>query len=126
MIDLIAYKKRMHINGEDKDKYSLRINPKGRLDFDKMCALIAERTTLTDYEVKFALAEVMQVIIENIEIGRGTELGPLGSIELSVKADAVDTEEELNKKLIEKTKILYKPSKDIKKALKEVKYKIEK
>ena len=70
MIDLIAYKKRMHINGEDKDKYSLRINPKGRLDFDKMCALIAERTTLTDYEVKFALAEVMQVIIENIEIGR--------------------------------------------------------
>jgi hypothetical protein len=50
----------------------------------------------------------------------------LGSIELSVKADAVDTEEELNKKLIEKTKILYKPSKDIKKALKEVKYKIEK
>ena len=95
MIDLIAYKKRMHINGEDKDKYSLRINPKGRLDFDKMCALIAERTTLTDYEVKFALAEVMQVIIENIEIGRGTELGPLGSIELSVKADAVDTEEEL-------------------------------
>ncbi|MBR4301298.1 MAG: hypothetical protein IKT84_05215, partial [Bacteroidales bacterium] len=56
----------------------------------------------------------------------GTELGPLGCVELSVKADAVDTEEELNKKLIEKTKILYKPSKEIKKALKEVKYKIEK
>ena len=91
-----------------------------------MCIDSRTHYTLTDYEVKFALAEVMQVIIENIEIGRGTELGPLGSIELSVKADAVDTEEELNKKLIEKTKILYKPSKEIKKALKEVKYKIEK
>ena len=125
MIDLISYKKRMHINGEDKDQYSVRINPKIRMDFDKMCALIAERTTLTDYEVEFALGEVMQVIIENIGIGRGTELGPLGSIELAVKANAVDTEEEVNKKLVEKTKIIYKPSKDIKKALKTVKYKIE-
>lgn len=125
MIDLISYKKRMHINGEDKDQYSVRINPKTRMDFDKMCALIAERTTLTDYEVEFALAEVMQVIIENIGIGRGTELGPLGSIELAVKANAVDTEEEVNKKLVEKTKIIYKPSKGIKKALKTVKYKME-
>lgn len=125
MIDLISYKKRMHINGEYKDQYSVRINPKTRMDFDKMCALIAERTTLTDYEVEFALAEVMQVVIENIELGRGTELGPLGSIELAVKANAVDTEEEVNKKLVEKTKIIYKPSKDIKKALKNVKYKIE-
>ena len=125
MIDLISYKKRMHINGEDKDQYSVRINPKTRMDFDKMCALIAERTTLTDYEVEFALAEVMQVIVENIGIGRGTELGPLGSIELAVKANAVDTEEKVNKKLVEKTKIIYKPSKDIKKALKTVKYKME-
>jgi predicted histone-like DNA-binding protein len=95
------------------------------MDFDKMCALIAERTTLTDYEVEFALAEVMQVIVENIGIGRGTELGPLGSIELAVKANAVDTEEEVNKKLVEKTKIIYKPSNYIKKALKTVKYKME-
>lgn len=126
MIDLIKYKKKMHINGEYKDKYSLRINPKSRLDFDKLCALIAERTTLTDYEVKFALAEVMQVVVENIELGRGTELGPLGGIELAVKANAVDSEEEVNKNLVEKTKIIYKPSKEMKKALRDVKYKIDK
>ena len=73
-----------------------------------------------------SVAAVKEVIVDNIRIGRGTELGPLGCVELSVKADAVDSVEELNKKLIEKTKIIYKPSKDIKKALKKVKYKIEK
>lgn len=116
----------MCINNEKQDKLFLKMVPQERMSFNDLCALIAERTTLADYEVEFALAAVKDVIIDNIRIGRGTELGPLGSIELSVKADAVDTEEELNKKLIEKTKILYKPSKDIKKALKEVKYKIEK
>ena len=126
MIRITSYKKTMCINNEKQDKLFLKMVPQERMSFNDLCALIAERTTLTDYEVKFALAEVMQVIIENIEIGRGTELGPLGCVELSVKADAVDSVEELNKKLIEKTKILYKPSKDIKKALKEVKYKIEK
>ncbi|MEE0917893.1 MAG: hypothetical protein UIQ67_06275 [Bacteroidales bacterium] len=124
MIDLIGYKKRMHINGEDKDQYSVRINPKTRMDFEKLCALIAERTTLTDFEVAFVLAEVEQVVIENIEIGRGTEIGRLGSVELSVKANAVDSFEELDKNLVEKTKIIYKPSKGIKEALRNVKYKV--
>jgi predicted histone-like DNA-binding protein len=126
MIRITSYKKTMCINNEKQDKLFLKMVPQERMSFNDLCALIAERTTLADYEVEFALAAVKDVIIDNIRIGRGTELGPLGSIELSVKADAVDTEEELNKKLIEKTKILYKPSKDIKKALKEVKYKIEK
>ena len=126
MIRITSYKKTMCINNEKQDKLFLKMVPQERMSFNDLCALIAERTTLADYEVEFALAAVKDVIIDNIRIGRGTELGPLGSIELSVKADAVDTEEELNKKLIEKTKILYKPSKDIKKALKKVKYKIEK
>ena len=126
MIRITSYKKTMCINNEKQDKLFLKMVPQERMSFNDLCALIAERTTLADYEVEFALAAVKEVIVDNIRIGRGTELGPLGSIELSVKADAVDTEEELNKKLIEKTKILYKPSKDIKKALKEVKYKIEK
>ena len=126
MIRITSYKKTMCINNEKQDKLFLKMVPQERMSFNDLCALIAERTTLADYEVEFALAAVKDVIIDNIRIGRGTELGPLGSIELSVNADAVDTEEELNKKLIEKTKIIYKPSKDIKKALKEVKYKIEK
>ena len=126
MIRITSYKKTMCINNEKQDKLFLKMVPQERMSFNDLCALIAERTTLADYEVEFALAAVKEVIVDNIRIGRGTELGPLGSIELSVNADAVDTEEELNKKLIEKTKILYKPSKDIKKALKEVKYKIEK
>ena len=126
MIRITSYKKTMCINNEKQDKLFLKMVPQERMSFNDLCALIAERTTLADYEVEFALAAVKDVIIDNIKIGRGTELGPLGCVELSVKADAVDTEEELNKKLIEKTKILYKPSKEIKKALKEVKYKIEK
>lgn len=124
MIELVGYKKTMSLNGEKKEKVFVKANLPHRMDFEKLCALIAERTTLTDFEVAFVLAEVEQVVIENIEIGRGTEIGRLGSVELSVKASAVDSFEELDKNLVEKTKIIYKPSKGIKEALRNMKYKV--
>ena len=52
-----------------------------RLNFDKMCDLIAERTTLDSSEVDFVLSVLQDVVIENLEIGRGVELGKLGNIE---------------------------------------------
>ena len=70
MIELVGYKKTMSLNGEKKEKVFVKANLPHRMDFEKLCALIAERTTLTDFEVAFVLAEVEQVVIENIELGR--------------------------------------------------------
>jgi predicted histone-like DNA-binding protein len=124
MVELIRYQKTLYSHGEKKEVFFLRMDPSARLDFDKMCNLIAERTTLTAYEVEFVLSELHDVLIENIEIGRGIELGRLGSIEPSVKATAVDSLEELNLKTLKKATLVYKPSISLKKALKNLKYKI--
>ena len=55
--------------------YYLRLARRQRLDFEKMCQLISEHTTLNMYEVEFVLSVLQDVAIENLQLGRGIELG---------------------------------------------------
>ena len=110
---------------EDKVVYHLVIARQERLDFEQMSKLIAERTTLSEYEVEFTLSELQSIIIENLQLGRGIELGRLGCIEPSINVTAVEKKEDINLKTIKKTRLIYKPSKSIKAALKNLKFKIK-
>ena len=110
---------------EDKEVYHLVLPGRSRLGFEKMCDLISERTTLNTYEVEFVLSVLQEVVIENLEIGRGIELGRLGCLEPSLNTTAVENKKDINLNTIKKTRLIYKPSKSIKAALKNMKYSIE-
>lgn len=97
----------------------LKISPISPLKFDKMCELIAERTTLSSNEVGFVLGEIKDMIIENASIGRGVDCGPLGVFVPSLSAKAVEDEKDLNLKTVRKINIVFKPSLKIKKAFKD-------
>lgn len=112
-------------NEDDKEVYHLVLPGRARLEFDKMCQLISERTTLNAYEVEFVLSVLQDVAIENLQLGRGIELGRLGCIEPSLNAKAVDNIDDVNLNTIKKTRLIYKPSKAIKAALKNMKYSIK-
>lgn len=125
MLRLIAKKQMVHENGLSKEKFFLRLYPVRPLEFDDMARLIAERTTLTEHEVQFALGELQDIIVENIRLGRGVKLDKLGSIHPSLSSKAVDSLKEINLSTVKKLRLIYKPSVRIKKALKEVKMSID-
>lgn len=124
MIQLIPYKREIYSHGERKTVHALKLNPVHPMDFDVLAKLIAERTTLTEYEVEFVLSELQTVMIENLELGRGVKFGKLGTFEPSLKAEAVENEQELNLSTVKKVNIIYKPSLEIKKALKKLRMRI--
>ncbi|MDY5738289.1 MAG: HU family DNA-binding protein [Candidatus Onthomorpha sp.] len=124
MIQLIPFKRMVNVNGETKQMYALRLNPVQPVEFDVLARLIAQRTTLTEYEVEFVLSELQTVMIENLELGRGVRFGRLGTFEPSLKAEAVESEKELNLSTVKKVNIIYKPSLEIKKALKSFRFRI--
>ena len=126
MIPLGIVEKKISDEGDLKTMYYLSVLRQERLDFDQMCELIAERTTLSVYEVEFVLSELQDIAIENLRIGRGIELGRLGCIEPSINVTAVENIEDINLKTIKKARLIYKPSKAIKSALKKLKFKIQK
>lgn len=124
MIQLIPYKREIYSHGEKKTVHALRLNPVQPVEFDVLARLIAQRTTLTEYEVEFVLGELQTVMIENLELGRGVRFGRLGTFEPSLKAEAVEKENDLNLSTVKKMNILYKPSLEIKKALKSFRFRI--
>ncbi|MBO7200004.1 MAG: hypothetical protein J6V54_01265 [Bacteroidales bacterium] len=126
MVRLSIFRKKIAKNGELKPMYYLTFYGAERLNFEKMCDLIAERTTLDSSEVDFVLSVLQDVVIENLQIGRGIELGKLGCLEPSMHATAVEDLKDINLKTIKKSHIIYKPSIEIKKALKNLKYRIDK
>lgn len=126
MVNLIPKSQEVYKYGELQTVHFLQIARADRLEFEKMCQLIAHRTTLTEYEVEFVLGEVQKVIIENFNIGRGTKLGPLGNVEISLEAESKECAEELDLKTVKRMKLLYKPSIRIKHALKKVQFRIKK
>ena len=123
-IPLEIVEKKISNVGNLETMYYLSIMRQERLDFEEMCHLIAERTTLSAYEVEFVLSELQDIAIENLRIGRGIELGRLGCLEPSLTAAAVDNINDINLKTIKKTRLIYKPSKAIKAVLKNMKYSI--
>jgi predicted histone-like DNA-binding protein len=78
MIELDICKKNLYSHGEKKIKYYLTLARRQRLDFEKICQLISERTTLNAYEVEFVLSVLQDVAIENLQLGRGVNLEELG------------------------------------------------
>lgn len=124
MIQLIPFKRMVNVNGETKQMYALRLNSVQPVEFDVLARLIAQRTTLTEYEVEFVLGELQSVMIENLELGRGVRFGRLGTFAPSLKAEAVEKENDLNLSTVKKVNIIYKPSLEIKKALKSFRFRI--
>lgn len=124
MIELDICKKNLYSHGDKEIKYYLTLARRQRLDFEKMCQLISERTTLNAYEVEFVLSVLQDVAIENLQLGRGIELGKLGCIEPSINVMAVENIDDVNLNTIKKTRLIYKPSKAIKAALRNLKFKI--
>lgn len=105
-------------------KYRLIIPRYEIWDMESVSKLISERTTLAAGEVEFVLRVLEDVLVEALEYGAGMELGALGKVEPSLSAAAVDSKEEISLKNVRKVNLIYKPSKRIKKALKELKFTI--
>lgn len=126
MIYLNPKKQQIHANGVKSEKYYLKLSPTTNLEYEKLAQLIAERTTLTEYEVGFVLGELQDVIIENLAFGRGVVLDRLGIFRPSLSAKAVDSLDEINLSTVRKVSIIYTPSVRIKKALKNLRMHINK
>ncbi len=126
MIYLNPKKQQIHANGVKSEKYYLKLSPTTNLEYEKLAQLIAERTTLTEYEVGFVLGELQDVIIENLALGRGVVLDRLGIFRPSLSAKAVDSLDEINLSTVRKVSIIYTPSVRIKKALKNLRMHINK
>ena len=110
MIELDISKKNLYSHGKKKIKYYLTLARRQRLDFEKMCQLISERTTLNAYEVEFVLSVLQDVAIENLQLGRGVNLEELGVFSPNFKTKGEYDLEKVSADNIQQVVVNFRPA----------------
>lgn len=110
MIELDICKKNLYSHGDKEIKYYLTLARRQRLDFEKMCQLISERTTLNAYEVEFVLSVLQDVAIENLRLGRGVNLEELGVFSPNFKTKGEYDLEKVSADNIQQVVVNFRPA----------------
>tara|TARA_Y100000034_G_scaffold111271_2_gene144183 strand:- start:27440 stop:27982 length:543 start_codon:yes stop_codon:yes gene_type:complete len=96
--------------------YAFIVN-QGARDFESLARVISKASTISETDCLAVLNELELNIMEELREGRTVKLGKLGFFKLSFSSKGVDTAEEVTADLITKARILFYPSKRLKKFL---------
>jgi predicted histone-like DNA-binding protein len=95
----------------------------GEADFDYLCKRVAQRSTVSAADCYGALVALTEVIGEELLDGKIVSLDRLGSFKLTLKGTPADTAHELGKSNVIGAKVVYKPSKIMKKTIGSARFK---
>ena len=105
-----------------KSKYYAKIVRGATLDTEKIAKLLQERTTLDIGEIYGFLLALSKGIRHYVTDSYVVEVEGLGIFTPTIKATAVDTEEELKAETITKKGVNYRPTSNMKADYKEIKF----
>jgi len=96
---------------------------KGEVTLDDLSKMVADNCSMSKadcYGVIIALSHVIETSLSN---GNIVKIDNLGTFSLTLQGTAADSPEPLGKSSIKASKIVFRPSKDINKAMKKIEYK---
>ncbi len=92
------------------------------LDLDKLADLVGDGSTVRRNDVYAVLIGLVDVAKRQLELGNMVRLGDLGSFTINVSGEGKETAAEVTAATIEKGKIIFRPSSNLKKMLKTLNY----
>lgn len=88
-----------------------------KVDLNGLATTVANRCSLRRADVHGVLVALMDIIPEELTEGKIVALGGLGTFCVNVKSDGAETVEELSPSAVKGLKILYRPTKELKKKM---------
>ncbi|TVL97157.1 MAG: DNA-binding protein [Candidatus Brocadia sp. WS118] len=121
-VKFIAIPRKDPANPAAAPRYYPRTKSSGVIEVRQLMERIAEMSTLSSADIVIVLEALLQVIPQYIAEGKIVRLGALGSFRLSLQGEGVDTPETLSAKHIKSHRILFRPGREFRKALKTIQY----
>ncbi|WP_108869403.1 HU family DNA-binding protein [Aquimarina aquimarini] len=103
-------------------KHYAMVVSNGATDIDQLSQLISDGSTVTQADVYAVIIRLVNTIQNELSQGRTVRLGKLGSFNLSVNSEGVDTPDKVTPSLIKRTKIRYRPSLELNNMLKTLRF----
>lgn len=91
-----------------------------KVDLDGLATIIANRCSLRRADVHGVLIALMDAIPDELIEGKIIALGDLGTFCVNVKSEPAETGEDLSSSMVKGVKLMYRPSKELKKKLRMV------
>jgi len=103
--------------------YANAVHP-DTMGVEELAKEVAKRCTLRESDVRGALIALMEVLPEEICNGRIVSFGEIGSFYVNVSSDGAATAAELTQNCIRGSKVVFQPTKKLKKQLLLIDYSI--
>jgi predicted histone-like DNA-binding protein len=104
-----------------KKWYASPVNA-GKLTIKDFAKEIAGRSSLTRGDIENVLNNFLEELPVFLKIGLSIKLGEFGTMRLSITSEGSETETEFSTAKIKKTKIIFTPSTELKRTLKETSF----
>ena len=119
-------RKIQRVNPQDrtKSKWYLTQEKSGTVGIKEIAREIEARSALSLGDVQSVLSNLVEILPNYLRLGQSINLEGLGSFRISVTSDGAATPEELNAHHVRGARMVFLPSRDLKRSLEEISYEI--
>ena len=103
-------------------RYYPRAIHRNEVDLDKLADILSERSHLNRSVCHAVIIGLSDVISQSLKEGDIVRLGDFGTFQISIQGKGTENPEALGKNLIQSAKVVYRPGKTIKNALRQLVY----
>lgn len=96
---------------------------KGEADLDSLADIVSSRSSMSRADCYGVIIGLTEAIGEALADGKIVRIDALGTFQITIQGTAAKTQDELGKATIKGTKIVYRPSKKMKKRLEGINFK---
>lgn len=107
-----------------KKWYATPVNH-GKVTMKDFSKEIAGRSSLTRGDIDSVLSNFLDELPTFLKLGHSVQLGNFGTLRLSFSSEGVETPEEFSARLIDKVKVIFTPSPDMKASMDGLKFEKE-
>ena len=115
-------KKNMQVSPAEIKYFPCAVS-QGKVDLNTLANKVASQSTMSKADCYGVIVGLTQVIANELADGNIVEIDSLGSLKLTLQGTPADSDAELGKANITKINVVYRPSKELKKKLKETTFK---
>jgi predicted histone-like DNA-binding protein len=110
-------------NPEAPIKYYAHTALDGEVGLEELCKEIEKSSTVSEADIMAVLYSLIAIVPEKLANSRIVRIGELGDLRPSIKSTGHENEKDVNASSIKKNRVLFRPGKRIKKAMKAAEYK---
>ena len=99
------------------NKYYAQVVSSGKTDLERLAYIVSNQSTVREGDCYAVILSLLHNIVDELKQGKIVKLDKLGSFQIGINSDAVDTAEEVSANIINNVRIKFRPDKRMKVSL---------